>query len=145
MKYTTKSPEETFELGVKIGKILKPGNIISLQGNLGAGKTVIAKGIGSALEVKEDITSPTYTIICEYNGTLPFYHMDLYRISDYDEFEMLGVDHMLFGKGVTLIEWSERIEDELPDDVITISINANSDNSREIKIEGLNLWKIYLL
>lgn len=140
MKIITATASDTLDLGIRIGKKLTPGSIISLRGDLGAGKTVIAKGIGLALNVKEDITSPTYNIICEYNGSLPFYHMDLYRISDYDEFEMLGVDHLLFGEGVTVIEWSERIDDELPDDVIHISIIIDPENKkRVIDIEGLKL------
>lgn len=138
MNYISKKAEETLNIGIEIGKKLKPGSIISLKGDLGAGKTVIAKGIGLALNVKESITSPTYNIICEYSGKIPFYHMDLYRISDYDEFEMLGVDHLLFGSGITVIEWSERIEEELPDDIIHITITRDSSNEyRNITIKGL--------
>lgn len=144
MNYIMKTPEETLNFGITLGKSLNVGNIIALKGNLGAGKTVLAKGIALALKVKEDVTSPTYNIICEYSGEIPFYHMDLYRISDYDEFEMLGVDHLLFGSGITVIEWSERIIDELPDDIITITINRNSETDyRHIQVEGINLWKIY--
>ncbi len=138
MNFISKKTEDTLNLGIEIGKKLKPGSIISLKGDLGTGKTVIAKGIGLALNVAENITSPTYNIICEYSGKIPFYHMDLYRISDYDEFEMLGVDHLLFGTGITVIEWSERIEEELPDDIIHITITRDSSNEyRNIVIKGL--------
>lgn len=140
MEVRTTSPEETLELGEKIGKILKEGNIIALKGSLGAGKTALTKGIALSLDILEDVTSPTYNIICEYNGRIPLYHMDLYRISDYDEFEMLGVDHLVFGKGVTIIEWSERIIDELPEDIITITITRDEKSDHRIfDIEGLDL------
>lgn len=140
MKYITKSPEETLKLATMIGTKLRAGDIIALNGSLGAGKTVFAKGIALALDIKENVTSPTYNIICEYSGNLPLYHMDLYRISDYDEFEMLGVDHLLFGKGITVIEWSERIIDELPDSLITIDIIREEESDvRTINIEGIDL------
>jgi len=139
MKTICKTHDETFNIGLKLGAKVKPGQIITLNGDLGAGKTVLAKGIGQSLEVKEDITSPTYNIICEYSGKIPYYHMDLYRISDYDEFEMLGVDHLLFGEGVTVIEWSERIQEYLPDDIIKIVINVDSDNNRILNIQGVEI------
>lgn len=144
MYYTTNSFEGTLKLGIKIGRKLNRGNIVTLNGDLGAGKTVIAKGIALALDIKEDVTSPTYNIICEYNGNIPFYHMDLYRISDYDEFEMLGVDHLLFGNGITVIEWSERIIDELPENLVIVNISIDQNtNNRTIEIKGLELWTIY--
>lgn len=140
MEVVTTSPEETLELGKKLGNVLKPGDIIALKGPLGAGKTAITKGIALSLDIIEDVTSPTYNIICEYNGKIPLYHMDLYRISDYDEFEMLGVDHLVFGQGITIIEWSERIIDELPEDIITITITRNeTDDSRSFNIQGTTL------
>lgn len=140
MKYITTSPKETLKLATTVGTKLKAGDIVALNGSLGAGKTVFAKGIALALDIKEDVTSPTYNIICEYSGNLPLYHMDLYRISDYDEFEMLGVDHLLFGKGITVIEWSERIIDELPDSLITIDIVREEESDvRTINIKGIDL------
>lgn len=140
MIYTTKTPEETLSIAKDLGYKLKKGDIVALNGTLGAGKTVMAKGIATALKIEEDVTSPTYNIVCEYTGKLPLYHMDLYRISDYDEFEMLGVDHLLYGNGITLIEWSERIQSELPDDIITVNITTNTlNNERSIEIKGIDL------
>ncbi|MBN2618159.1 MAG: tRNA (adenosine(37)-N6)-threonylcarbamoyltransferase complex ATPase subunit type 1 TsaE [Spirochaetales bacterium] len=140
MKFFTNNSNETLKLGKKLGLALKPGAIIALNGDLAAGKTVLAKGIALALEIKEDVTSPTYNIVCEYSGILPMYHMDLYRISDYDEFEMLGVDHLLYGKGITIIEWSERILDELPENIININITrVDNTDKRIIDIEGIEL------
>lgn len=140
MTLISNSAHETTEIGKNIGSKLKPGDIIALKGDLASGKTILTKGIAISLEVIEHVTSPTYNIICEYNGKIPLYHMDLYRISDYEEFEMLGVDHLLFGKGITVIEWSERIQDELPDSVITIDIRRNPiTETRNIEIKGLKL------
>ena len=144
MILTTKTADETFNIGMEIGEKLVPGDIVALKGDLGAGKTVITKGIASALNIKEDVTSPTYNIVCEYSGSLPLYHMDLYRISDIEEFEMLGVENLIYGQGITVIEWSERILEYLPSEIITISILRDKNNeTREIEITGLTLWKIY--
>lgn len=132
--------KETFKIGERVGLKVKPGDIIALKGDLGAGKTLLTKGLASALEIKEDVTSPTYNIVCEYNGKLKLNHMDLYRISDIDEFEMLGVDNLLFSNDVTVIEWSERIEDYLPEDIISITMERDPNNeNRNITITGMEL------
>lgn len=134
------TPQDTLDIGKRIGDSVKPGDIIALRGDLGAGKTVITKGIALALNINEDVTSPTYNIVCEYSGRIPLYHMDLYRIEGSEEFEMLGVDDLVFGNGVSVIEWSERIEDYLPEDHIIINITRNpEDESRDITIKGLDI------
>ncbi len=137
MQYISHSSEETIEIGKKIGKLCKAGTVISLRGSLGAGKTVIAKGIAQYLNIDEAIVSPTFTIIQEYDGNFKLYHMDLYRISGCDEFEMLGGEEMLYGDGVTLIEWSEKIEEMLPDDTIYINITINDNLDRLIDITNI--------
>jgi len=134
MQYISHNTDETIEIGKEIGKMCKSGTVISLRGSLGAGKTVIAKGIAKSLNIDEAIVSPTFTIIQEYQGILPLYHMDLYRISGCDEFEMLGGEEMLYGNGVTLIEWSEKIEDMLPDDTIYIDISIKDNLDRVITL-----------
>ena len=139
MKRITNSPEETIQLGKEIGSRLNPGDIIALKGNLAAGKTTITKGIAFSLDIKDVITSPTYTLISEYYGKMPLYHMDMYRIGSIEEFEMLGVDEMLFGSGVTVIEWSERIEDYLPENHIVVDIQRQEDGRRDVIIEGIDL------
>jgi len=139
MRFTSSSPQETLDLGFRIGKACAPGTIVSLRGSLGAGKTVLAKGIAKALGITEAIVSPTFTLMQEYEGTLPLYHMDLYRIGGTDEFEMIGGEEMLYGKGVTLIEWSEKIEDMLPDGTIFVDISIMADTRRQITIEGIEL------
>jgi len=139
MRFTSSSAQETADLGFRIGKACTAGSIVSLRGSLGAGKTVLAKGIARALNISEAIVSPTFTLMQEYEGTLPLYHMDLYRISGPEEFEMIGGEEMLYGKGVTLIEWSEKIQDMLPDGTIFVDISIMPDSRREITIEGIEV------
>lgn len=131
--------EETLDWGFKIGKMLKPGDIVALNGNLGAGKTSISKGIALGLGIEDEITSPSYTIVSEYEGTIPLYHMDMYRIDGVEEFELLGVDELLFGQGVSLIEWSERIIEYLPDDCKSLNIDILDNGQRKITLKGIDL------
>lgn len=131
--------DETLKIGYNIGKTLKPGDIIALNGDLGAGKTSITKGIAKALGIDEEITSPTYTIVSEYEGTTPLYHMDMYRIDGIEEFELLGVDELLFGKGVSLIEWSERIIEYLPENCKKLNIHILDNGQRRIILEGFEI------
>ena len=136
--FFTHSAEETIALGYKIGKKLKKGDIIAMQGTLAAGKTTITKGIAQALEISEEITSPTFCLISEYSGKMPLYHMDVYRLDGTEDFINLGVDDMLYGDGVCIIEWSEKIMDELPKNTIILRILPQDDNSRKIEIENFN-------
>lgn len=133
--YTTKSEEETFNLGFQLGKRCTSGSVISLQGPLGAGKTVFAKGVASALEIKEAIVSPSFTLVQEYEGTFLLTHIDLYRIGGFDDFESIGGEELLHNKGVTLIEWSEKIEAYLPSHTLYVNFSLQSDGSREITIK----------
>jgi tRNA threonylcarbamoyladenosine biosynthesis protein TsaE len=133
----TGSPEETRLLGEKIGKLLPPGAVVLLIGDLGSGKTCFAQGLGRGLEVDQQyyITSPTYTMVNEYRGRHPFYHMDLYRLRDSMEMEDIGIYDMLWGEGVTAIEWGEKVLQDLPDH-ITVRIESISDQIRRIFISG---------
>jgi tRNA threonylcarbamoyladenosine biosynthesis protein TsaE len=135
----SKSFEETINIGREIGAQLRPGNIVCLEGDLGAGKTSLTKGIALALDIPDEITSPTYTLISEYYGTCPLYHMDLYRIDGIEEFEMLGAEDLLFGRGISVIEWSERIEEYLPEDKKIIKVTIMPDLYRKIEIEGIEV------
>ena len=136
LTFKTSSAEETIELGKKIGKLLKKGDIIAMQGTLAAGKTTITKGIAAALGITETITSPTFCIISEYQGTMPLYHMDVYRLDGTEDFINLGTDDMLYGDGVSIIEWSEKIMDELPKSTIVLKITPQDDGSRLIEIDN---------
>lgn len=138
MIFTSKSSDETKNFGKELASKLKPGSVVSLRGSLGAGKTVIAKGIAEYLQISEAIVSPTFTILQEYAGTLPLYHMDLYRISGCDEFEMMGGEEMLYGEGITLIEWSEKIDEMLPENTIYIDLKILENQDREINVIGLD-------
>lgn len=144
IEIVTTSSQETEELGTKIGKKLKKGDVISLRGSLGAGKTVIAKGIARALDIKEAIVSPTFTLVQEYEATLNLYHLDIYRLSGEDEFESMGGEEFLYPDGITLIEWSEKIDSMLPDNTIYINITIDENSFRHIQIEGLELWIFFL-
>ena len=138
LTFFTHSADETTALGYKIGKKLKKGDIIAMQGTLAAGKTTITKGIAQALDISEEITSPTFCLISEYYGKMPLYHMDVYRLGGTEDFINLGVDDMLYGDGVCIIEWSEKIMDELPKSTIILRILPQDDNSRKIEIENFN-------
>ena len=108
----TNSASETLALGEKLGKAAKPGQIYTLNGDLGVGKTVLTQGFAKGLGITEAVNSPTFTIIQEYTeGRLPFYHFDVYRIGDIEEMEEIGYDDYFFGEGVCLIEWAELIEE----------------------------------
>ena len=135
MNCTTHSPEETRELGARFAADLKPGDILALKGPLGSGKTCFVQGIARGLGVTERyITSPTFVLIREYQGRLPLYHIDLYRLGSGIEIGMLGLDEYLHGDGVTAIEWPEKIEEGLPERTITISLDCINEMSRKITI-----------
>lgn len=136
MILTAKSAEETIKLGEYIGSRLQKGDVIALQGTLAAGKTTITKGIARGLGVGENITSPTFTLISEYFGKLPLYHMDVYRLDSTEDFINLGVDEMLYGNGVCVIEWSEKVMSELPKNAIRILLETTEADCRRITIEN---------
>ena len=122
----TRSPEETFELGKKIGEAAKPGQVYTLNGDLGVGKTVFTQGVAAGLGITEPVSSPTFTIVQVYEeGRLPFYHFDVYRIGDIEEMEEVGYDDYFFGEGICLIEWAELIRDILPEKRIEITIEKD--------------------
>jgi len=131
-EYVSSSAEETLLLGEKIGKLLGPGSIVTLKGKLGAGKTVLASGIARALEISGQITSPTYTIINEYGDKIPLYHIDTYRLAGDDDFRLAGCEELLYGKGVCIIEWPERLSILPRNKVITVEIIIMEDGKRKI-------------
>lgn len=143
LRFRTNSAEETIELGEKIGSLLQKGDIIALQGNLAAGKTTITKGIARSLGVKDEITSPTFCLISEYEGKMPLYHMDVYRLDGGDDFINLGAEDLIYGDGVSLIEWSEKIMDELPQNTIILRLETIGDtDGRDITIENWQYGEI---
>ena len=136
MNYRTESPEETYALGVKMGQAALPGQIYTLDGDLGAGKTVFAKGFAEGLDVTEIVNSPTFTILQTYEtGRMPLYHFDVYRIADPEEMDEIGYEDCFYGNGVTLVEWSELIEELIPAEAVRITITrvkGMEGNAREI-------------
>ena len=139
MVIETHDPEETFEVGRTIGMNAKPGQIYTLTGDLGVGKTVFTQGVAAGLGITEPVNSPTFTIIQEYeDGRLPFYHFDVYRIGDLEEMEEIGYDDYFFGQGIFLIEWAELIEEILPEKRIEVTIEKDLEKGfeyRKITIE----------
>jgi tRNA threonylcarbamoyladenosine biosynthesis protein TsaE len=132
--YTAEREEDTFVLAGAIAEWVKAGAVIALDGDLGAGKTTFSKAFAKALGVEQVVNSPTFTIIKEYEGKLPFYHMDVYRISS-EEADELGLDDYFFGSGVTLVEWASRIVELLPEERITLFIEATGEQQRNFSIE----------
>ena len=135
----TNSAGETFEFGQKIGREAKPGQIYTLDGDLGTGKTVFTQGVASGLGITEPVNSPTFTIIQEYEGgRMPFYHFDVYRIGDVEEMDEIGYEDYVYGDGVCLIEWANLIEEILPSHYMTITIEKDLDKGfdyRKITVE----------
>lgn len=107
-----------------------------MQGTLAAGKTTITKGIAKALNIEDTITSPTFTLISEYEGSLPLYHMDVYRLDSTEDFINLGTEDLIYGNGISIIEWSEKIMEVLPKNTIILKLVATENDSRIITIEN---------
>ncbi|MDD6214643.1 MAG: tRNA (adenosine(37)-N6)-threonylcarbamoyltransferase complex ATPase subunit type 1 TsaE [Firmicutes bacterium] len=138
MLYKSNSARETINIAKAFAKELKAGDVICLDGDLGAGKTAFVQGLAKGLCIDEYISSPTFTIVNCYEGRLPLYHFDVYRISDSDEMYEVGFDEYVYGNGVAVIEWSQLISDILPEKRFDVTIGKNIDvheDYREINIE----------
>ena len=139
MTFESNSDIDTRQFAKDLGKKAKEGQVYALIGDLGVGKTVFTQGFAEGLEISEWINSPTFTIVQEYvDGRLPFYHFDVYRIGDPEEMYEVGFDDYVYGEGVSLIEWANRIEEILPEDVITVRIDKDLDKGfdyRRIEID----------
>lgn len=138
-EYYSHSAEDTFAFGRKLGQEAQPGQCYALNGDLGCGKTVLTKGFAAGLGITEHVTSPTFTILQTYEGgRLTLHHLDVYRIEDEDEMEEVGLDDCLYGDGVCLIEWPERIRSLLPEDAVIITIEkipAAGTDERRITVQ----------
>lgn len=135
----TRNAKETYQLGVEIGQKAKKGQVYTLVGDLGVGKTVFTQGLAHGLEIEEPISSPTFTIVQVYDeGRLPFYHFDVYRIGDISEMDEIGYEDYIYGEGVALIEWANLIEEILPQERTCITIEKDLQQGfdyRKITIE----------
>lgn len=137
--YSSNSPEDTLKIAYEIALKTLPGTIICLNGDLGVGKTVFTKGFAKGLGIKEHVVSPTFTIMQSYtDGKMPLYHFDVYRIDDISEMDEIGYEDCFYGDGVTLIEWSEKIEELIPAGAIYVTIKKNLEKGfdyRDIEIK----------
>ena len=135
MIYLTHSPEETEKIGASLGKILTPGTVIAYRGDLGAGKTAFTRGLARGLGCRDQVTSPTYTIVNEYlGGRLPLFHFDMYRLRSSDDLFDIGWDDYLDRGGICAVEWSENVADAM-EDPVTVTIEKIGENARRITIE----------
>lgn len=137
MQFISNSPDETQAFAADMAKRLTAGDVLCLYGDLGAGKTAFVQGLAKGLGIDEPITSPTFTIVNEYEGRLPLYHFDVYRIADSDEMYEVGFDEYVYGEGVSVIEWPQLIADILPDRRYDIEIKKDlemGENYREITV-----------
>ena len=134
MVIETFSPTETKRAGYEIGCRVKPGSISALYGDLGVEKTVFTKGLAEGLGIKEDVNSPTFTILQIYeDGRIPLYHFDVYRIGDPEEMEEIGYEDYFFGQGVCLVEWANLIEELMPKETVSITIEKNPEKGFEYR------------
>lgn len=135
VKMVSKSTADTEEIAKTLAKIVQAGDVITLEGDLGVGKTAFTKGLAQGLNIEERVTSPTFTIVKEYAGTLPLYHMDVYRLEHSEE--DLGFDEYFYGDGVTVIEWAQFIADFLPEQYLAITLERTGETSRELTFEAV--------
>jgi len=139
VRFKSKGEEETKKLGRRLGRRLKKGDVVCLYGELGSGKTTMVKGIASGLGINErDIASASFLIIAEYKGTIPFYHIDLYRLEP-SRIDEIGLNEYLGRDGISVIEWAEKAGDEIPNGSIKIYLTYIGEDSREIEIKGIEL------
>ena len=134
----TKSVEETVGLGRRLGEILQPGDVVALNGELGAGKTYFVKGIAGGLGVTDtrEVRSPTFVLVSEYEGRLRLYHVDAYRLKGADDLETLGSRDFVFGEGVTVVEWADRVEGSLPAERLTVRLEHVDATTRRMNFEA---------
>jgi tRNA threonylcarbamoyladenosine biosynthesis protein TsaE len=132
-EFISKSPEETQAFSQRLAGLLMAGDVIALEGDLGAGKTIFTKGLAQGLGIKRTVNSPTFTIIKEYRGRMPLYHMDVYRVED--SFEDLGFEEYFEGDGVTVVEWAHLIDAQLPEQLLTLHLYHGEEGTRKITAE----------
>ena len=136
MEFITHSPEETERLGKALAALLQPGDIIAYRGDLGAGKTAFTRGLAKGLGCREQVTSPTYTIVNEYlSGRLPLFHFDMYRLASSDDLWSIGWEDYLDRGGVCAVEWSENVEDAM-ENALWVTLESLGGDDRRITLEG---------
>ncbi|MBI2472363.1 MAG: tRNA (adenosine(37)-N6)-threonylcarbamoyltransferase complex ATPase subunit type 1 TsaE [Planctomycetes bacterium] len=138
LTFKSTSSEETIRFGERLGKLLAPGHVVALVGELGAGKTTMVKGIVRGLGVidKRAVKSPTFALVHRYEGRIPIYHFDAYRFINTQEMLYIGSDEMIYGNGVSIIEWADKVPECLPEEYLKITLIAVSENERTIEMCG---------
>lgn len=142
-RLTTNSSDETFALGCRLGKILTAGMVVALNGQLGAGKTLFAQGIARGIGVREAVSSPTFTLIQEYQGRFPLYHFDFYRLDRPEELENLGYEEYIYGEGVCVIEWAEKFSFMLPQELLEVCLKITQNNPQKRLLKFIFSGEIY--
>ncbi len=137
MTVTTRSEKETEALGERLAKCLRAGAVVALYGDLGAGKTAFVRGMARGLDIRESVSSPTFTIVNEYPGDPALFHFDMYRLKNAEELYGIGWEDYLDRNGICVTEWSERIEEALPPDAVRVRILRLNDTERSVSIEGM--------
>jgi tRNA threonylcarbamoyladenosine biosynthesis protein TsaE len=137
---TTRAAAETHALGQRLGAILRPGDVVVLDGELGTGKTVVAKGIAVALGITEPVVSPTFTVVREYDAATPLVHVDVYRLDHLQELHDLGFDDLVAGEAVTVVEWGDRVSAALPSERLRVLLEAgDADDERIVSIDAAGI------
>ena len=134
MTYVTNSPAETEALGQRLAETLQPGDVIAYTGDLGAGKTAFVRGMAQGLGISQRVTSPTFTIVNEYQGRIPLFHFDMYRLPDADALFDIGWEDYLAREGLCAVEWSENILDALPPGTLYVKLDKRSETHRHITV-----------
>lgn len=143
--FVSHSINQTQRCGSQLAQLLMPGVVILLEGDLGAGKTTFTKGLARGLGVEGYVNSPTFTLVNEYEGRLPVYHLDCYRLENGKEALDFGIEEYLYGDGVTIIEWPERISEILPSDCIRVSLSYLTETKRSLRLEPVGIKYILLM
>ncbi len=139
-QFITSSETETEALGERLAKKLKPGDVVALFGGMGMGKTALTRGIARGLGVTEGVSSPTFALVHEYEGRVPVYHFDMYRVENWDDLYSTGFFDYLASGGVLIVEWSENIENALPENAVCVRMSRRGgDNERSISVDGVTL------
>lgn len=146
LRITTHSPRETLALGKALGRLLTGGGVIGLEGELGSGKTTLIQGMAQGLGVAEPVTSPTFTLAATYPGKgLTLYHLDLYRIASLQEFTSAGLEELVWGTGICVVEWADKVQSLLPQEILWIKIDFGDGNERNIQLQASGQKYIALL
>ena len=145
LNLVTESPEETQRLGTRLGKLAQVGDVLLLVGGLGAGKTCLTQGIAWGLDIEGYATSPSFVVVNQYQGRLPLYHIDLYRLDRLEEVIELGLDDYLYGRGVCVVEWAKKALDMLPKEHLLVEMSYLSDTSRNLVLKPVGERYVELL